>query len=80
MKNNRVWEYMEKHKEEFYKKMLTEEKSQLEMIKNKQYIYVLSGPSGSGKHTIITEVLKGRANLLFIPSFTTRSPLPGESE
>ncbi len=39
---------------------------------------IISGPSGVGKSTVISEVLRRRPDLYFSVSFTTRTPRPGE--
>ncbi len=39
---------------------------------------IISGPSGVGKSTVITEVLRRRPDLYFSVSFTTRKPREGE--
>jgi len=39
---------------------------------------VISAPSGTGKTTIISEILKQRSDLVFSVSATTRKPRPGE--
>ncbi|MDI3516042.1 MAG: guanylate kinase [Thermotogota bacterium] len=44
----------------------------------KGIIYVVTGPSGVGKSTIIREVLKKFDNLVFSVSYTTRPKRPGE--
>ncbi|HCZ07124.1 MAG TPA: guanylate kinase [Thermotogae bacterium] len=44
----------------------------------KGIIYVVTGPSGVGKSTIIREVLKKFDNLVFPVSYTTRPKRPGE--
>jgi len=41
-------------------------------------IVVISGPSGAGKGTIISRILKLRPDLKFSVSATTRPPRPGE--
>jgi len=41
-------------------------------------IYVVSGPSGAGKTSILKEVLKKIPNLTFSVSYTTRPKRPGE--
>jgi len=43
-------------------------------------LFVLSGPSGVGKSTVISEVLSARENLYFSVSFTTRQPRIGEAD
>lgn len=40
----------------------------------------ISGPSGVGKSTIITEVIKKHPDLVLSISYTTRSPRPGERD
>ena len=47
------------------------------MSRNKGKLYVISGPSGTGKGTICTEILKEVGNE-FSVSMTTRQPRPGE--
>ncbi len=44
----------------------------------KGILFVLSGPSGAGKGTILKEVLKRLDNLAFSVSATTRAPRVGE--
>ena len=46
----------------------------------KGLLVVISGPSGVGKGTIISEVLANRANTSLSVSCTTRSPRPGEED
>ena len=49
------------------------------MNKNKEgLLIVLSGPSGSGKGTIIKSLLAGREDTVLSISMTTRAPRPGE--
>lgn len=51
------------------------------MIKRKKQrgqLIVLSGPSGVGKSTVISELLSARKDIHFSVSFTTRSPRAGE--
>lgn len=47
------------------------------MSRKKGKLYVISGPSGTGKGSICTEILKEIGNE-FSVSMTTRSPRPGE--
>ena len=47
-------------------------------MKSKGKLYVMSGPSGVGKSTIIKRLLELRSNIFFSVSATTRSPREGE--
>ena len=47
---------------------------------NKGNIYIISGPSGSGKDTILKEVLKVRKDVFFSISYITRAMRNGEVE
>lgn len=40
--------------------------------------YIISGPSGVGKSTVLTALMERRKNLYFSVSATTRGPRPGE--
>lgn len=44
----------------------------------KGMLLVISGPSGAGKGTLYTKLLKEDASMTFSVSFTTRGPRPGE--
>ena len=46
----------------------------------KGLLFVLSAPSGTGKDTVIQTLKQQGINFYVAPSFTTRSPRPGESE
>ncbi|MGN1004746.1 MAG: guanylate kinase [Oscillospiraceae bacterium] len=46
--------------------------------KQRGQLIVLSGPSGVGKSTVISELLSERKDIHFSVSFTTRSPRVGE--
>jgi len=43
-------------------------------------LFVLSAPSGAGKDTVIRALKQKGMNFYVVPSVTTRSPRPGESE
>ena len=43
-------------------------------------LFVLSAPSGTGKDTVIRALKQKGMNFYVVPSVTTRSPRPGESE
>ena len=47
---------------------------------NKGKLYVVSAPSGCGKGTILSEVLKNNDNLFYSVSATTRWPRDGEED
>lgn len=42
--------------------------------------FILSGPSGVGKNTLLARVLQGVPGVYYVPSATTRSMRPGESQ
>ena len=46
----------------------------------KGLLFVLSAPSGTGKDTVISALKQQGMNFYVVPSITTRSPRPGESE
>lgn len=48
------------------------------LSKNRSYLYILSGPSGVGKTTIMNRLLTDIQNLEKIVGYTTRSMRPGE--
>ncbi len=46
----------------------------------KGHAFIISGPSGTGKSTVISEVFKKRGNCRFSISATTRKPRKGETD
>ena len=50
------------------------------MSEKKGELIVLSGPSGVGKSTVISELLSSRRDIHFSVSFTTRLPRTGEAD
>ena len=48
--------------------------------KTRGQLIVLSGPSGVGKSTVISELLGARRDIYFSVSFTTRPPRVGEED
>ena len=48
--------------------------------KSRGTLIVLSGPSGVGKSTVISELLSEREDIYFSVSFTTRAPRVGEAD
>lgn len=48
--------------------------------KTKGQLIVLSGPSGVGKSTVISELLSERPDIHFSVSYTTRAPRVGEAD
>ena len=50
-------------------------------VRNTKGLFIIvSAPSGTGKTSILREVLKKCPNMIFSVSYTTRSPRPGERE
>lgn len=47
---------------------------------NRGTLYIISAPSGTGKGTIVSEVLKADPNIKFSVSATTRAPREGETD
>lgn len=50
------------------------------MIKQLGTMFVLTGPSGVGKGTLLKEILPKQKNLFLSVSATTRNPRPGEQD
>ena len=50
------------------------------MSREKGLLLILSGPSGTGKSTVISGLLNRREDMRFSVSATTRGPRPGEKE
>ncbi len=50
------------------------------MSGEKGQLIVLSGPSGTGKGTVLTQLLQQRRNLYYSVSYTTRKPRVGEQD
>ena len=48
------------------------------MSESKGTLVIISAPSGTGKGTVIDELLKRRPDFIFSVSATTRAPRPGE--
>ncbi len=48
--------------------------------KQRGQLIVLSGPSGTGKSTVIAELFRKRENIHFSVSYTTRAPRAGEQD
>lgn len=48
--------------------------------KQRGQLIVLSGPSGTGKSTVIAELFRQRENIHFSVSYTTRAPRTGEQD
>ena len=49
-------------------------------MSEKGKLFVISGPSGAGKSTVVFKAMKGRDDLCFSTSVTTRAPRPGETD
>lgn len=50
------------------------------MTEGKGRLFIISGPSGVGKSTVLKEVFRHRKNIFFSVSVTTRGPRPGEED
>lgn len=49
-------------------------------MSEKGHVFIVSGPSGTGKSTVLGEVFRRRDRLYFSVSATTRGPRPGETD
>ena len=47
-------------------------------MKGEQYLFVVSGPSGTGKDTVVAQLLKNHPEIQHTVSATTRAPREGE--
>lgn len=47
-------------------------------MKGEKYLFVLSGPSGTGKDTVVAQLLKNHPEIQHTVSATTRAPREGE--
>ncbi len=43
-------------------------------------LFVISGPSGAGKGTVLFKAIEGRSDVCFSISVTTRKPRPYETD
>ena len=49
-------------------------------MKGEKYLFVVSGPSGTGKDTVVAALLKKHPEIQHTVSATTRSPREGEKD
>lgn len=49
-------------------------------MENEKYLFVVSGPSGVGKDTVVKKLRKNHPEIAKTVSATTRAPRPGEQE
>ena len=49
-------------------------------MSKKGNLFVVTGPSGAGKGSVLAELFKIKENIFFSVSATTRQPRPGEKE
>lgn len=54
------------------------QKKMTEKTPKKGLLLVISGPSGSGKGTVLSQFFKNKTNVFYSVSATTRKPRPGE--
>ena len=67
MEHSKLWDYMEKNKEEYYRRMHDEQEKRLQFIRNRPSIFLLSGPNESDMHAVVTELLKSNTGLIYVP-------------
>ncbi|MGD8513652.1 MAG: hypothetical protein PVG85_06845, partial [Deltaproteobacteria bacterium] len=53
---------------------------QLQVMAKKGHLFIISGPSGTGKSTIVRAILERRPQLGYSISFTTRPPRGDEED
>ena len=49
-------------------------------MKGEKYLFVVSGPSGTGKDTVVASLLKKHPEIQHTVSATTRTPREGETD
>ena len=49
-------------------------------MKGEKYLFVVSGPSGTGKDTVVAALLKKHPEIQHTVSATTRAPRDGEKD
>ena len=49
-------------------------------MKGEKYLFVVSGPSGTGKDTVVASLLKKHPEIQHTVSATTRTPREGEKD
>lgn len=49
-------------------------------MKRKGHLFIISAPSGTGKSTVVGELLKTHPNFYYSVSYTTRKPRKGEQD
>ena len=49
-------------------------------MKGEKYLFVVSGPSGTGKDTVVANLLKKHPEIQHTVSATTRAPREGEKD
>lgn len=54
--------------------------NQTQGVSHKPLVFVISGPSGAGKKTVLEHMNSAFPGIARVPTFTTRSPRPGEQE